>query len=465
MHILLKDRKLPKEEPGNYMLNFPYQISLKSACNMSDPSILSSISSSSLRYSDMTSCSSLSVEPTLSQKDIDQFDIIDSLDYDDIDDNIIDQEIMHQQREALIRKLYDTEKNYLQILDLVLNSFIMPLRKNINKSSLSFLGLRKPPCTEREINWLFSNFEDLHKVHFDNLTSLDDRLSIWGPTQIISDVIQTWFTSLQQQYHIYFDHYDILITTYERLSRYQPFKKFIETIMKNDTLKGTTLLSLLQSPVSCIQRYQDILTTLADNTSQMHPDYIGLMQCKARIQNIAAEFKFKIEDCKNVDQVYNILRVMIGHPFSVKAERRLLYLRNKFSSSSNRSYFLFSDIFVIARRKHSGILQYKGHIVLDRAKVRALTKEDDWSIEISSPFQGVDSLNTTFMVSPTSHIISTYSQEEQTKWILYLKNTIANISQQNKIMINSSKTITSSPTHSIKRQNTITSSSESSTSS
>jgi hypothetical protein len=60
---------------------------------------------------------------------------------------------------------------------------------------------------------------------------------------------------------------------------------------KNVNLKGTTLLSLLQTPVRCIQRYQRLLSTLADNTSTMHPDYVGLMACKQRIQHLFEEFK------------------------------------------------------------------------------------------------------------------------------------------------------------------------------
>lgn len=47
--------------------------------SMSDPSIISSASSSSQRYSDNP----------LGANDIGQFDIIDDLDYDDVDDGLI----------------------------------------------------------------------------------------------------------------------------------------------------------------------------------------------------------------------------------------------------------------------------------------------------------------------------------------------------------------------------------------
>lgn len=80
---------------------------------------------------------------------------------------------------------------------------------------------------------------------------LCNRLSIWGPTQIISDVVQTLvsllyfygsandvkilmylfyvqFPILQDQYQAYFNNYDTLIATLDKLSRYSPFKKFMD---------------------------------------------------------------------------------------------------------------------------------------------------------------------------------------------------------------------------------------------
>lgn len=129
---------------------------------------------------------------------------------------------------------------------------------------------------------------------------------------------------------------------------------------------------------------------------------------------------------------------MQGQPFSVKAERRL-YLQNSFNSvkrlnGEDRCYFLFSDILVFARQKGANVLQYKSHIALDRSKVRALPNDDEWSIEITSPFQGVDSLNTTFMGSPTTHVVRTANKEDQAKWLNCLEVVIANLDQvqQNK---------------------------------
>lgn len=147
--------------------------------------------------------------------------------------------------------------------------------------------------------------------------------------------------------------------------------------------------------------------------------------------------KNRVVDARNVDQVYEIHTCMADRPFGIRAERRL-YLQDNFfqinkTSVEDRAYFLFSDMLVFAKRKSSSSLLYKGHIILERAKVRLLSKEEatgeSHCIEIISSFQGVDSLNTTFMASPTAHIMKTSSENEQLKWKYYLESIVAKIDQ------------------------------------
>ncbi|KAG0961135.1 hypothetical protein G6F31_009958 [Rhizopus arrhizus] len=379
--------------------NENYQQSVdKSTVRISDPSMISS-QFSSMKLSDVSSSGFDLVVPGHDA----EFDIIDSLDYDDVDTGLFDQEIMHQRREGFVQELHQTETMYVSILQLVEDLYLLPLRKNAKQSTFSFLGNKKSPITEREKAWLFCNIDDVLNVHKEILKSLKERT---------------------------------MTSTFERLGRYQPFKKFSESAEKN-LEKGTTLLDLLRAPVTCIVRYTKLLTALADSTATMHPDYTGLMQCKQRVQGLLEEFRPRVVDARNVDQVYEIHTCMADRPFGIRAERRL-YLQDNFfqinkTSVEDRAYFLFSDMLVFAKRKSSSSLLYKGHIILERAKVRLLSKEEatgeNHCIEIISSFQGVDSLNTTFMASPTAHIMKTSSENEQLKWKYYLESIVAKIDQ------------------------------------
>lgn len=115
----------------------------------------------------------------------------------------------------MVQQLYNSEHAYLESLQLVANIFLNPMRKDAKQTTFSFLGMKKAACTERELRWLFGNFDQILQVQRDILTSLEQRygfshamhvaflqstiidmhefrLQIWGPTQIISDVFQNW---------------------------------------------------------------------------------------------------------------------------------------------------------------------------------------------------------------------------------------------------------------------------------
>lgn len=141
---------------------------------------------------------------------------------------------------------------------------------------------------------------------------------------------------------------------------------------------------------------------------------------------------------------------MTGQPFSVKAERRL-YLQNDFARSTtsglkkqtdeDKTYFLFSDFLVFAKQKQSA-LQYKGHIPLEKAQVRAIPNDNEFPIEITCPFQGVDSLSSTYVGSSSTHIIKTMDEHDQKKWVRYMEEAITRLgkTQQNKSNISFNNT-------------------------
>ncbi|KAL0090877.1 Dbl homology domain-containing protein [Phycomyces blakesleeanus] len=402
----------------------------------------------------------------------DQFDIIDSLDYDDVDDGLIDHELVHQKREAIIQQLFFSEQAYLESLNLIKRVFLDPLRKDSKNSSFSFLGMKKMVCTERETRWLFGNFDTIYDTHQKIHTILQQRMEIWGPTQIFSDVFKSWLPSLVN-YHAYLDNYDIAVTTYERLMRYQPFKKFVETAHKDPSLKGATLLSLLQIPAGCISRYALLMTRLADMTSPMHPDYAGLLSCKRQIIGLAEEIKVKVQDADNVDQVLMIHQALVGAPFGVKAQRRLV-LQGQLSRvtmnskmAEERTYLLFSDLLAIVRPKQETkrtVLQYKNHIVLEHAQVRILLPEEaggrEHCIEIISSFQGIDTLNTTYMGSPTVYVLQTNGPIEQQEWFTKIQMIINRLDEETKAKnLAASKRLAQSrsPPHSVRRLGTTSS--------
>lgn len=122
------------------------------------------------------------------------FDIIDSLNYEDIDETLLgtlvffflyfsilltishtDHELTHRNREKIVNTLIRSEQGYTNSLHLVKQLFLVPLRKDTKQSTFSFLTSKKVPCTEREYRWLFGNYEEIIKLHDMVLSSLKER--------------------------------------------------------------------------------------------------------------------------------------------------------------------------------------------------------------------------------------------------------------------------------------------------
>lgn len=82
---------------------------------------------------------------------------------------------MHRSRDALIESLLATEQAYTESLELVMQHFLLPLRKDTKQSTFNFLGMKKMVCTEREFRWLFGNFEEILHTHKLILQSLQER--------------------------------------------------------------------------------------------------------------------------------------------------------------------------------------------------------------------------------------------------------------------------------------------------
>ncbi|KAI9323760.1 Dbl homology domain-containing protein [Dichotomocladium elegans] len=345
----------------------------------------------------------------------DHFGIIDSLNYDDVDDGLIEREMDHRRRETLVQQLLASEQAYFQSLKIIQQIFIEPLKKDAKQSSFNFLGMKKMICTERETRWLFGNLEEIITIHKDILV-----------------------------YNGYLANYGVAITTYERLTRYQPFKKFIDSTHKDPALKGATLLSLLQTPAGCISRYAQLMSHLADATSPMHPDHVALKFCKQKMLSIAEEMRPR-QDADNVDQVLMIHQALVGAPFGVKAQRRLVLQSpisriqsgSKSGTPEERIYILFSDMLVFVRPKQEGdkmILQFRGMASLERATIKAL--EGTTSIEITSPMQGVDTLNTTFVGSASVHVMQTETKDEQERWLKHLQLVVDELDRAAKEALN-----------------------------
>lgn len=141
-----------------------------------------------------------------------------------------------------------------------------------------------------------------------------------------------------------------------------------------------------------------------------------------------------------MDRVLWIHQSLLDGPLTVRAERRLILQGNLSrlntstrSMGEERIYLLFTDVLLFVKPvdQKGPRLQYKGHITLDRARVRAMTKEEaggvEHCIELIPSIAGVDNLNTTFVGTTSAHVLYVGSEADQKIWIERLNYVIHNL--------------------------------------
>ncbi|RUP46060.1 Dbl homology domain-containing protein, partial [Jimgerdemannia flammicorona] len=363
---------------------------------------------------------------------------------DEGDNEYIDAELTFQRREAALRELYDTERQYVKRLRLLQDVFLNPLRAAIkHQANRSFLS-GKIICTEAEINLIFGNLEQILNLHQSLLKGLQERFQIWGPTQIISDVFFNLHPYLKM-YNVYLKNYTTAVITVERLVKTNPFKKWLESASEDPTLEGITLVKLLEYPLYRIPRYKDLIETLVRNTVPLHPDYHSLVRCMDQINAIAGEVMERISDAENQTKVLEIQNSLVNMPVPLVAPHRRFILRGDLfkvnlanaSSVEPRTYFLFSDMLIFVKVKEKNIYQYKGAIDLNISSVRPMdggaqphcfeliTKQLDFQWEA-----GVDMFQRGPGALHTTHVIRAGSKEEREQWITTLTIQIDAIKEQ-----------------------------------
>lgn len=141
----------------------------------------------------------------------------------------------------------------------------------------------------------------------------------------------------------------------------------------------------------------------------------------------------RLIEAENVNQVLKLHQAIVCAPFTIQTARRLVLEGQLSRIMSNtmrekRHCVLFSDMLVFLKPKTEGKLHYKGHLVLERARVRPLLKEEAsgfaYCIEIVSSFSGVDNLNTTFIGAPTVYVLCMGSEEARNEWLSKLEYVI-----------------------------------------
>ncbi|KAF9111163.1 hypothetical protein BGX27_005323 [Mortierella sp. AM989] len=299
---------------------------------------------------------------------------------------LIEAERIHLERESLVRHLYDSEEDYLRSLQEIQSCYQKPLLLSLQNCEIKKTGIlgtssAKPVATKQEIETLFGNMNQLVEFHEEIRFMLEQRSKIWGPTQIMSDLLISVIPRFKL-YSKYFSNFHAALTVLDRISRTPQYKRFTEQCAIDNPPGTASLHIMLAFPLRRLATYRDMVNGICHATQASHPDYLNLMRALEMVNAIASELENERYNAQDQLTLYDIQSSMVSLPEPIMIPARRLLLRadlHKVDSSLTlepRTYFLMNDVLIYARLDpKKSIYTFKG--MFDLAKTQINNPEDN----------------------------------------------------------------------------------------
>ncbi|XP_019271991.2 rho guanine nucleotide exchange factor 38 isoform X2 [Panthera pardus] len=182
---------------------------------------------------------------------------------------------MMAKRSKIIKELIQTEKDYLNDLELCIREVVQPLRnKQIDRL---------------DVDSLFSNIESVHQISAKLLSLLEEATTDVEPAmQVIGEVFLQIKGPLEDIYKIYCYHHDEAHSVLESYEKEEELKQHLSHCIQS--LKGKPNLldmgSLMIKPIQRVMKYPLLLCELQGSTPPSHPDFRALGDAFTAVKDI-----------------------------------------------------------------------------------------------------------------------------------------------------------------------------------
>lgn len=188
----------------------------------------------------------------------------------------------------IVHELLTTERTYVEMLQIAVDQFLVPLRREDGAAVLA----------PDKVSTIFSNITDILQMNTLVLGDLEERTRCWGPTQCIGDVLLK-LSPFFRIYTAYVSNFDRASATLEECEKQPAFAAFLRQRLESEECKGQTLRSFLILPVQRVPRYRLLVEDLVKNTPESHPDHKQLVECLDKISEVAADINEAIRKHEN----------------------------------------------------------------------------------------------------------------------------------------------------------------------
>lgn len=262
-------------------------------------------------------------------------------------------------RTHVVGELYDTEKSYVESLQILVNKYMRPLKSPDSAGTVD----------SSLVDEIFHQIPEILGHHEAFLEVLRQRLSCWDTRQKVGDVFVEAFTKqpVIDTYTAFINNWKSAKEAIKMATQAKPaFAKFLENTSREH--KGKLALdALLIMPVQRIPRYELLIKELIKHTQHDHPDHQLLVLAQKEVHELALKINRMEREAFQHEQmqqrVRDIEQLIEGVIDLVQPDRT--FIRYDFvtipgglGTKKDRCLFLFSDLLLITSiKRKSGTMR------------------------------------------------------------------------------------------------------------
>uniref|UniRef100_A0A0K8TS04 Putative guanine nucleotide exchange factor pebble n=1 Tax=Tabanus bromius TaxID=304241 RepID=A0A0K8TS04_TABBR len=250
---------------------------------------------------------------------------------------------------------YNTESNYVGILDTIVNLFKIPLEE---KAETSDALLNKS-----EVRAIFNNFLPIHDVHSQMLERLRELQLKWQEDCLIGQIILDHRDDLVKAYPPYVNFFEQMKETLIHCDTQNPrFHAFLKINQAKPECGRQTLQDLMIRPVQRLPSISLLLNDILKHTNKNNPDHKKLDEALKAIKEVMAHINEDKRKTEGQLAMFDIFNDIEGCPAHLVSSHRSFVSKCEVTelsdSLSGRGdslvLYLFSDTIEVCKKRSRG---------------------------------------------------------------------------------------------------------------
>ncbi|XP_023046772.1 epithelial cell-transforming sequence 2 oncogene-like [Piliocolobus tephrosceles] len=263
-----------------------------------------------------------------------------------------------EKRTRVVRELLQSERKYVQMLEIVRDVYFAPLK--------AALSSNRAILSAANIQILFSDILQILSLNRQFLDNLRDRLQEWGPAHCVGEIV-TKFGSQLNTYTNFFNNYPVILKTIEKCREMIPaFRTFLKRHDKTVVTKMLSLPELLLYPSRRFEEYLNLLYAVRLHTPAEHVDRGDLTTAIDQIKKYKGYIDQMKQNINMKDHLSDIQRIISGCPSLSEVNRYLIRVQDVaqlhccdeeisfslrlYEHIHDLSLFLFNDALLVSSR-------------------------------------------------------------------------------------------------------------------